>query len=184
MFVHIDGYGFYQLLTFLDAFSGWPIHHELLAQASSGVAVATLKKAVEKNRRIPPRTIVTDNGSTFVNLKGKKPTAFQQACSELGISHWRIPFGHPQSIGRVECFHRTLREEKISLYRYSNSEEARQRIRIAIDRYGTQRYHQDIGDIKPIDRHEGREQEILAKRGGLFRSIKRNGRKPKILAPV
>ncbi len=87
MFVYIDGYGFCQLLTFLDAFSRLPIHHELLAQASFGVAVAALKKAVEKNRGIPPRTIVTNNGSTFVNLKVKKPTAFQQACSGRGISH-------------------------------------------------------------------------------------------------
>ena len=53
MFVYIDGYGFYQLLTFLDAFSRLPIHHELLAQASSEVAAAVLKKAVEKNGRIP-----------------------------------------------------------------------------------------------------------------------------------
>jgi len=184
MFVYVDGYGFYQLLTFLDAFSRLPIHHELLVQASSKAAATALKKAVETNGRIPPQVIVTDNGSAFVNLKGKNLTAFQQVCSEVGINHRRIPFGHPQSIGRIERFHRTLREEEISLYRYSNPEEARQRIRVAIERYSTQRYHQGIGDIKPIDRHEGREQEIRARREELFSSIKRNGRKPKVLTSV
>ena len=39
-----------------------------------------------------------------------------------------------------------------------------------------------IGGIKPIDRHEGTEQEILARREELFNSIKRNGRKPTVLA--
>jgi len=159
MYVYVDGYGFYQLLTFLDAFSRLPIHHELLAQATSELAAT---------------------GSAFVNLKGKKPTAFQQACFQLSMSHRRIPFGHPQSIGRIERFHRTLREEEISLHCYSNPEEARQRIRAAIERYSTQRYHQGIGDIKPIDRHEGREQEIRARREELFSSIKRNGRKPSL----
>jgi transposase InsO family protein len=184
MFVYIDSYGFYQLLTFLDAFSRLPVHHELVAQASSEVAADALKKAVEKSNGVLPQVVVTDNGSAFVNLKGRKLTAFQQACSQLGIGHRRIPFGHPQSIGRIERFHRTLREEEISLYRYSNPEEARRRIRIAINRYSTQRYHQGIGDVKPIDRHEGRENEIIARREELFSSIRRNGRKPKILAPV
>ena len=183
MFVYIDGYGFYQLLTFLDAFSRLPIHHELLAQASSEAAATALKKAAERNGGIPPRLIVTDNCSAFVNLKGKKPTVFQQACFQLSISHRRIPFGHPQSIGRIERFHRTFREEEISLHCYSNPEEARQCIRAAIERYSTQRYHQGIGDIKPIDRHEWREQEIKARREELFSSIKRNGRKSKALPP-
>jgi len=160
------------------------IHHELLVQASSEAAATTLRKAVEGNRGVPPKVIVTDNGSAFVNLKGKRLTAFQQVCYQLSISHRRIPFGHPQSIGRIERFHRTLREEEISLHRYTNPEEARQRIRAAIERYSTQRYHQGIGDIKPIDRHEGREQEIIARREELFSSIKRNGRKPKILTSV
>lgn len=168
MFVYIDCYGFYQLLTFLDAFSRLPIHHELLAQATSEAAAMVLREAVGRNGGVPPQVIVTDNGSAFVNLKGKKLTAFQQACFYFAISHQRIPFGHPQSIGRIERFHRTLREEEISLHRYSNPEEARQRIRAAIERYSTQRYHQGIGDIKPIDRHEGREQEIVARRGGTF----------------
>jgi len=184
MFVYIDGYGFYQLLTFLDAFSRLSIHHELLAQATSEAAAMVLREAVGRNGGVPPQVIVTDNGSAFVNLKGKKLTAFQQACFYFAISHRRIPFGHPQSIGRIERFHRTLREEEISLHRYSNPEEARQRIRAAIERYSTQRYHQGIGDIKPIERHEGREQEIVARREELFSSIKRNGRKSKIFTSV
>lgn len=184
MFVYVGGYGFYQLLTFLDAFSRLPIYHKLLAQGSSEAAATALKEAIARNGGISPRVIVTDNGSAFVNLKGKKPTTFQQVCSEFHIHHRRIPFGHPQSIGRIERFHRTLREEEISLHRYSNPEEARQRIRAAIERYSSQRYHQGIGDIKPIDRHEGREHEIVARREELFSSIKRNGRKPKVLAPV
>ena len=45
MFVYIDDYGFYQLLTFLDAFSGLLIHHELLGQVTSEAVAAALKKA-------------------------------------------------------------------------------------------------------------------------------------------
>jgi len=74
----------------------------------------------------------------------------------MSMNHRRIPFGHPQSIGRIERFHRTLREEGINLHRYSNPEEARQYIRAAIERYRTQRYHRGIGKIKPIDQYGGR----------------------------
>jgi hypothetical protein len=77
-----------------------------------------------------------------------------------------------------------LREEEIGLYHYGNPEEARERIRAATERYSTQRYHQGIGDIKPIDRHEGCGEEILARREELLSSVKRNGRKPRVLAPV
>ena len=133
-----------------------------------------LREAVGRNGGNPLQVVVTDNGFAF----------FQQACSRLGISHRRIPFGYPQSIGRIERFHRTLREEEISLHQYSNPEEARERIRTAIKRYITERYHQGIGDIKPIDRHEGRKQEIRARREELFSSIQRNGRKPKVLTLV
>ena len=49
MFVYVDGYGFYQLLTFLDAFSRLAIHHELLAQVSSEATATALKKAVERS---------------------------------------------------------------------------------------------------------------------------------------
>jgi len=183
MFVYIDGYGFYQLLTFLDAWSRLPVHHELMAVASSEASARILREAVEINSTAP-HTVITDNASTFVNLKGKKLTVFQATCQQLGIVHRRIPFGHPQSIGRIERFHRTLREEEIGLHCYSNPEKARERIGAAIERYSSQRYHQGIGDIKPIDRHEGREEEILARREELFSSVKRNGRKPKVLTPV
>lgn len=167
----------------VDAWSRLPVHHELMALASSEAAARILREAVEINGTAP-RIVVTDNASTFVNLKGRKLTPFQAACGRLGIDHRRIPFGHPQSIGRIERFHRTLREEEIGLHLYSNPEEARERIRAAIERYSTQRYHQGIGDIKPIDRHEGREEQIQARREELFSSVKRNGRKPKVLAPV
>ena len=77
-----------------------------------------------------------------------------------------------------------MREEEIGLYRYSNPQEARERIRAAIKVYSTQRYHQGIGDVKPIDRHEGRDEEILARREKLFSNARRNVRKPKVLVPV
>ncbi|MBE0415567.1 MAG: hypothetical protein IBX36_03395 [Dehalococcoidia bacterium] len=51
-----------------------------------------------------------------------------------------------------------------------------------MESYSTQRYHQGIRDIKP--RHEGHEEEILARREELSASIKRNGRKPKVLVSV
>jgi len=76
MFVYIDSYGFYQLLSFLDAFSRLPVHHEFLARASSEAAADGLKKAVEKNNGVSPQLVVTDNGSVFVNLKGEETDCF------------------------------------------------------------------------------------------------------------
>jgi len=73
----------YQLLTFLDAFSRLPIHHELLAQATSQAAAMILREAVGKNRGVPAQVIATNNGSAVVNLKGKRLTAFQQICYRM-----------------------------------------------------------------------------------------------------
>ncbi len=56
MFVYVDGYGFYQLLTFLDAFSRLPIYHGLLVQASSEAAAGVLKKAVAGSNGTSPNT--------------------------------------------------------------------------------------------------------------------------------
>lgn len=73
----------------------------------------------------------------------------------------RIASAHPQSIGLVERFHGTLREEEISLYRYSNPEEARQRIRIALIDTALRDIHQGIGDVKATDIKVGRTKSYL-----------------------
>ena len=61
-----------------------------------------------------PRQILTDNGSQFVsviNLRDNDRTAFQKLLLRHGIQHIRARVKHPQTLGKIERFHRSFEEE-------------------------------------------------------------------------
>jgi transposase InsO family protein len=61
-----------------------------------------LQEAVERMGATPQ--IVTDNGVQFTAAK------FKDLVRRFALDHIRIRTYHPQSNGRVECFHRSTRE--------------------------------------------------------------------------
>ena len=61
-----------------------------------------------------PEAVLTDNGAQFVARKGGQ-SKFQRFLAALGVKHVRAAVRHPQTLGKVERFHRTV-EEKAGLF--------------------------------------------------------------------
>ena len=90
----------------------------------------------------------------------------------LGLTHIRIsgmthvrtsPF-YPQSNGKIERWHKSLKRECIRPLTPLTLEDARRLIQIYVDHYNAVRLHSAIGYVTPQDRLAGRQAQIHAAR--------------------
>ncbi len=81
----------------------------------------------------------------------------------VGIGHIVASPYHPQTNGKIERYHRTIKGE-LSLVPYEMPGELKEAIRAFIDYYNYQRYHEGLGDVTPDDVYTGRYLEVIQRR--------------------
>jgi transposase InsO family protein len=122
---------------------------------------ADIEQIVQREReRFPdarPR-IISDNGPQFIARDFKE---FIRIC---GMTHARTSPYYPQSNGKIERWHRILKEECICPGTPLTLEDARRIVGKFVEHYNSVRLHSAIGYITPKDKLEGRELEIFAAR--------------------
>jgi transposase InsO family protein len=116
-----------------------------------------LQKAVEMYPGESPR-IISDNGPQFIARD------FKEFIRLIGATHVRTSPYYPQSNGKIERWHGSLKSECIRPTCPSSLEEARRRIQSYVDHYNHVRLHSAIGYVTPADKLAGIEQEIFAER--------------------
>jgi len=79
------------------------------------------------------------------------------------ITHVRGKPLHPQTQGKIERYHRTMKNV-IKLEHYYNPKDLKDRIAKFVDYYNNHRYHESLSNVTPADVYFGREKEILAQR--------------------
>ena len=137
----------YFLLSFIDAFSRYIVHHKLLMDLN-GCAVATeLEAALGKVDGAKPR-IVHDHGSEFVN---RDLRAVVKAHNLIDI---KTRARHPESNGIVERFNGTVRDESSNNFG-ENYLEAIDVLEKLVTNYNTERLHAALGYIEPWEAHFG-----------------------------
>lgn len=156
---HIDfsflnmGGTFYYLCCVLDGASrfivAWIIHPTM----TQGDAQVALQKAREKHPEAKPR-IISDNGAQFVAKDFKEFLRLWQTTHVYTSPHY------PQSNGKLERFHRTLKEQAIRPKTPLTLEDAQRVTGQFIEHYNTVRLHSAIGYVTPKDKLEGRDKEI------------------------
>src|SRR5271168_3111093 len=92
----------------------------------------------DPHRKVLPLTLTTDNGTQFTS------TRYLETLRQLGITHRRTAYNHPEGNGRIERFHRSLKEEEVWLHEYQSLAEARDSIARWIHQYNHQRPHQAL----------------------------------------
>lgn len=110
----------------------------------------------------PIKRVLTDNDVTFAwtfrpNWKGPQggTPRFTKTLQSWGIHHSLTRIRRPQTNGKVERFHRTIREELYRTHPLFQSEEERVTALVQyLGYYNTQRFHTDIGGITPIQRRD------------------------------
>src|SRR5262249_51542297 len=102
--------------------------------------------------------IISDNGPQFIAQDFKE---FIRIC---GMTHVRTSPYYPQSNGKIERFHRTIKGDCIRLETPLSLPDAQRMVARYVAYYNDVRLHSAIGYITPKDKLEGREQAIFAER--------------------
>jgi putative transposase len=148
---------FYFLCSVLDGYSRFIVHFEIRETMKEGEVETIIQRARECHPGVTPR-IISDNGPQFIAKDFKE---FIRVC---GMTHVKTSPYYPQSNGKIERFHRTLKGDCIRQQTPLSLEDARRTVGNYIERYNTVRLHSAIGHITPKDKLAGREQEIFAAR--------------------
>lgn len=148
---------FYFLCTLLDGYSRYIVHGELRESMKEFEVETVIQRAREKFPDESPR-IISDNGPQFIARDFKE---FIRVC---GMTHVRTSPYYPQSNGKLERWHKSLKTECVRPARFENVEEARRGIAAFVDHYNHQRLHAAIGYVAPADKLNGLEKMIFDQR--------------------
>jgi putative transposase len=146
---------FYYLCSVLDGYSRYLVHWELRESMKEAEVEIILERAREKFPEARPR-IISDNGPQFIARDFKE---FIRIC---GMTHVRTSPFYPQSNGKIERGHRSLKAECIRPGAPLAVEEARRLLEHYVDHDNGVRLHSAIGYVTPIDQLEGRAPQIWA----------------------
>ena len=155
-YINIHG-TFYYLTTVLDGYSRFIVHWEIRRSMTEQDELVVLQRAKEKFPHATPR-IISDNGSQFLAKDFKE---FIRIC---GMTHVRTSPYYPQSNGKLERFHGSIKGECIRPGTPISLEDALRIVGRYVDHYNQVRLHSAIGYVAPADKLAGREAEIFAVR--------------------
>jgi transposase InsO family protein len=160
---HVDisylniGGTFYYLCSVLDGASRFIVHWEIRAQMTERDVETILQRARERFPDASPR-IISDNGPQFIAKDFKE---FIRVC---GMTHVRTSPYYPQSNGKLERFHRTIKADCIRPGTPLSLDDARRLVSGFVEHYNHVRLHSAIGYVTPADKLAGCEQGIFAAR--------------------
>lgn len=160
---HIDvaylnlGGTFYYLMTVLDGASRFIVHWEIRESMRTSDVELVLQRARELHPDARPR-IISDNGPQFI---AKDFKAFVRLA---GMTHVRTSPYYPQSNGKLDRFHKTIKSEGIRPMTPLTIEDARKVAGEFIRRYNEERLHSGIGYVTPKTRLEGKHEALFEER--------------------
>jgi putative transposase len=161
-YLKVIGWGWFYLSTILDDFSRYIIAWKLCTTMKAEDVTDTLELALTasgcESAQVAHRPrLLSDNGSSYV------AGDLAEWLEDRGITHIRgAPF-HPQTQGKIERWHQTLKN-RILLENYYLPGTLEAQISDFVDHYNHQRYHESIANLTPADVYFGRGQTILLER--------------------
>ena len=148
---------FYYLCSVLDGFSRYIVHWEIRESMTEGDVEIVLQRAREAFTDAAPR-IISDNGPQFVARD------FKTFIRQCGMTHVRTSPYYPQSNGKLERFHKTLKHDCLRPGVPLTAEDARGLVGRFVGHYNARRLHSGIGYVAPADKLAGRAEAIWAER--------------------
>jgi putative transposase len=148
---------FYYLCSILDGASRAIVHWEIREQMTEADVECVLQGAREKYPDAKPR-IISDNGPQFIAKDFKE---FIRIC---GMTHVRTSPYYPQSNGKLERWHKTIKTDAIRPSAPATLEEAQAVVTKFVEHYNSVRLHSALGYITPNDYLAGKAKEICAAR--------------------
>ena len=160
---------FYYLCSILDGATRFLIHWELRERMTEADVETILQRAREAYPGVTPR-IISDNGPQFVAKD------FKAFIRQAGMTHVRTSPYYPQSNGKLERWHQTLKVTAIRPRAPGSPEEARRVVATFVAYYNHHRLHSAIGFVTPADVLAGRAEAIWAARDQKLEAARANRR--------
>ena len=148
---------FYYLCSILDGYSRFLVHWDLRESMTEADIEIVLERAKELYPGVKPR-IISDNGPQFIAKD------FKEFIRISGMTHVRTSPYYPQSNGKIERWHKSLKGECIRPGTPLSLEDARRLVEGYVEHYNNVRLNSAIGYITPKDMLAGHQQEIQAER--------------------
>ena len=173
-YLKVIGWGWFYLSTILDDYSRFIVAWKLCTTMRAGDVTDTLELALaasgcDSARVVHRPRLLSDNGASYVAgdlarwLEGK------------GIAHIRGAPNHPQTQGKIERWHQTLKN-RVLLENYFLPGQLEAAVAAFVDHYNHRRYHESLGNLTPADVYFGRGQAILEAREKIKKLTIRNRR--------
>ena len=136
----------YFLISVLDGFSRAIIHHEIRTRMETADVEIVIQRALDTLPKGTPRPrIISDNGSQYVSGQ------FKNFLRETGCAHSKARVRHPQSNGKIERWHKSIKTECVRRTALGDLDEARTVVAAYVLRYNTVRLHSALNYLTPAD---------------------------------
>jgi len=148
---------FYYLCSILDGASRAIVHWEIRESMTEAEVECILLRAHEMHPNEKPR-VISDNGPQFIAKD------FKEFIRLTGMTHVRTSPYYPQSNGKLERYHKTIKGDAIRPGQPQSLEQARALVARFVEHYNSVRLHSALGYITPADFLAGRGPAIWAER--------------------
>jgi transposase InsO family protein len=155
-------WGWYYLCTILDDYSRYILAWQLCIGMSTQEVKGTIEAAIQftgfRDPRVMHRTrLLSDNGPCYVSK------TLKEYLEQEGIAHTRGKPYHPMTQGKIERYHRSMKNILL-LENYYSPDELKDQIDLFIEYYNNDRYHEALNNLTPADVYYGRSRDILTRR--------------------
>jgi len=155
-------WGWYYLATVMDDYSrfilGWDLKSDMTGNSLEDVVQQAVDVTGMTDVPLENRTVLlSDNGAGYISQQ------FNRYLRLVGIKHITASPFHPQTNGKIERYHRTLKGE-INRVPYDMPGELKEAIKAFIEYYNYRRYHEGLGNVTPYDVYSGMHTSILQRR--------------------
>ena len=158
----VAGWGYYYLVTVMDDYTRFILAWKLQKDMSANSLIEVVQDAVDATGMtdvpVENRTnLLSDNGAGYLSR------SFREYLNLVGIRHILAAPFHPQTNGKLERYHQSIKKEVNQLL-YEAPSQLEEAIADFVDYYNYRRYHKALGNVTPADVLYGRREQILKRR--------------------
>jgi len=166
---------FYYLCSILDGYSRFIVHWEIRESMREIDVETILQRARERYPHARPR-VISDNGPQFI------AGDFKKFIRMAGMTHVRTSPYYPQSNGKIEAWHKTLKVTTIRPKQPGTLPEALAVVESFVEHYNQVRLHSAIGYVAPADKLAGEEERIWRDRDRKLEAAREARRRQRLIA--
>jgi len=160
--IRVIHWGWYYLITVMDDYSRFILVWDLKSDMAAGSLIDVVQQAVDLTGMtdvpVEDRTVLlSDNGPGYLSRQ------FNDYLNLVDIKHVVASPYHPQTNGKIERYHRSIKGE-INLVPYEMPSTLRRAIQGFVEYYNYHRYHEGLGNVTPYDVYTGRHVKIIERR--------------------